>query len=147
MVQKYSSNFTGLDEKSKTERTKFNVAVGFGQPLPGNSHRFFIGFSYFSGRIDEEMNTSTTSWVCPVDEVKPYSLSTYTYCPTQRVAQTTEGASNTLNVKETGMGLGISYNFLSFNFPVNSSISFIKFWPNLLTSELAKVKAILLFFI
>tara|TARA_Y100001970_G_scaffold290835_1_gene425918 strand:+ start:503 stop:1690 length:1188 start_codon:yes stop_codon:yes gene_type:complete len=108
--KKYSSNFTGLDEKSKTERTKFNVAVGFGQPLPGNSHRFFIGFSYFSGRIDEEMNTSTTSWVCPVDEVKPYSWSTYTYCPTQRVAQTTEGASNTLNVKETGMGLGISYN-------------------------------------
>ena len=28
----------------------------------------------------------------------------------ERVAQTTEGASNTLNVKESGLGLGVSYN-------------------------------------
>ena len=108
--KKYASNFSGLDEKSKTERTKFNVAVGFGQPLPGNAHRFFIGVSYFSGRIDEEMNTSTTNWVCPVDEVYYSWSTTYKYCPTQRVAQKTEGASNTLNVKESGFGLGVSYN-------------------------------------
>ena len=52
--KKYSSDFTNLDENSKNTKTKFNVAMGFGEPLAGNAHRFFIGFSFSSGRIDEE---------------------------------------------------------------------------------------------
>jgi len=57
--KKYSSLFSALDEKSKNAKTKFNVAMGFGQPLAGNAHRFFVGVSYSAGRIDKEESTKT----------------------------------------------------------------------------------------
>jgi hypothetical protein len=112
--KKYASGFSNLNEKSKNAKTKFNVAMGFGQPLAGNAHRFFVGLSYSAGRIDKEESSSIVKFVCPVDEITvtryywPYG--TYTYCPQDKIEVKTEGASNTINVIESGLGLGISYN-------------------------------------
>jgi len=110
----YSSGFSNLNEKSKKAKTKFNVAMGFGQPLAGNAHRFFVGVSYSSGRIDEEKSTKSVSYECPVEEETYtygyYDQYSYTYCPKPLEPVTTEGASNTINVIESGLGLGISYN-------------------------------------
>jgi hypothetical protein len=105
--KKYASSFSNLNEKSKKERTKFNLAMGFGQPLAGNAHRLFIGVSYSTGRIDEEKSTSTSTWTC-----KAYTTTTYgyTYCSGGWEEKKEEGASSTINVKESGLGLGISYN-------------------------------------
>ena len=110
----YSSGFSNLNEKSKKAKTKFNVAMGFGQPLAGNAHRFFVGVSYFSGRIDEEKSTKSVSYECPVEEETYtygyYDQYSYTYCPKPLEPVIKEGASNTINVIESGLGLGISYN-------------------------------------
>ena len=112
--KKYSSGFSNLNEKSKNAKTKFNVAMGFGQPLAGNAHRFFVGVSFSSGRIDEEKSTTSVSFECTEGEITatryywPYD--TYTYCPKPLEPVTIEGASNTINVTESGLGLGISYN-------------------------------------
>ena len=112
--KKYASGFSNLNEKSKNAKTKFNVAMGFGQPLAGNTHRFFVGASYSSGRIDEEKSTKSVSYECPVEEETYtygyYDQYSYTYCPKPLEPVTTEGASNTINVIESGLGLGISYN-------------------------------------
>ena len=97
--KKYSSGFSNLNEKSKNAKTKFNVAMGFGQPLAGNAHRFFVGVSYSSGRIDEEKSTKSVSYECPVEEETYtygyYDQYSYTYCPKPLEPVTTEGASNT----------------------------------------------------
>ncbi len=106
--KKYSSGFSNLDEKSKNAKTKFNVAMGFGQPLAGNTHRFFVGVSYSAGRIDEEKSTSSTSYQCKEGAERTTSYG-YTYCLEWEL-KTEAGASNTVNVIENGLGLGISYN-------------------------------------
>ena len=106
--KKYSSGFSNLDEKSKNAKTKFNVAMGFGQPLAGNTHRFFVGVSYSAGRIDEEKSTSSTSYQCKEGAERTTSYA-YTYCLEWEL-KTEAGASNTINVIESGLGLGISYN-------------------------------------
>ena len=112
--KKYASGFSNLNEKSKNAKTKFNVAMGFGQPLAGNAHRFFVGVSYSAGRIDEEKSTKSVSFECPEAEITvtryywPYD--TYSYCPKPLEPVITEGDSNTINVIESGLGLGISYN-------------------------------------
>jgi len=106
--KKYSSGFSNLDEKSKNAKTKFNVAMGFGQPLAGNTHRFFVGVSYSAGRIDEEKSTSSTSYQCKEGAERTTSYG-YTYCLEWEL-KTEAGASNTINVIESGLGLGISYN-------------------------------------
>ena len=106
--KKYSSGFSNLDEKSKNAKTKFNVAMGFGQPLAGNTHRFFVGVSYSAGRIDEEKSTSSTSYQCKEGAERTTSYG-YTYCLEWEL-KTEAGDSNTINVIESGLGLGISYN-------------------------------------
>ena len=106
--KKYSSLFSNLNEKSKNAKTKFNVAMGFGQPLAGNAHRFFVGVSYSAGRIDEEKSTSSTSYQCKEGAERTTSYG-YTYCLEWEL-KTEAGASNTINVIESGLGLGISYN-------------------------------------
>jgi hypothetical protein len=105
--KKYSSGFSNLNEKSKNAKTKINVAMGFGQPLAGNTHRFFVGASYSAGRIDEEKSTSSTSYQCK--EGAERTSYGYTYCLEWEL-KTEAGASNTINVIENGLGLGISYN-------------------------------------
>ena len=105
--KKYSSGFSNLDEKSKNAKTKINVAMGFGQPLAGNTHRFFVGASYSAGRIDEEKSTSSTSYQCK--EGSERTSYGYTYCLEWEL-KTEAGASNTINVIENGLGLGVSYN-------------------------------------
>jgi len=105
--KKYSSGFSNLDEKSKNAKTKINVAMGFGQPLAGNTHRFFVGASYSAGRIDEEKSTSSTSYQCK--EGAERTSYGYTYCLEWEL-KTEAGASNTINVIENGLGLGVSYN-------------------------------------
>ena len=108
--KKYSSGFSNLNEKSKNAKTKFNVAMGFGQPLAGNAHRFFVGVSYSAGRIDKEESTSIVTYECPVALIYrnwyPYDR----YCPQQYELKESEGGSNTVNVIESGLGLSISYN-------------------------------------
>ena len=108
--KKYASNFSNLNEKSKNAKTKFNVAMGFGQPLPGNAHRFFVGVSYSAGRIDKEESTSIVTYECPVALIYrnwyPYDR----YCPEQYDLKESEGGSGTVNVIESGLGLSISYN-------------------------------------
>ena len=108
--KKYASGFSNLNEKSKNAKTKFNVAMGFGQPLAGNAHRFFVGVSYSAGRIDKEESTSIVTYECPVAEIYrtwyPYDK----YCPQQYELKESEGGSGTVNVIESGLGLGISYN-------------------------------------
>jgi hypothetical protein len=108
--KKYASNFSNLNEKSKNAKTKFNVAMGFGQPLPGNAHRFFVGVSYSAGRIDKEESTSIVTYECPVALIYrnwyPYDR----YCPQQYELKESEGGSGTVNVIESGLGLSISYN-------------------------------------
>ena len=106
--KKYSSLFSNLNEKAKKARTKFNVAMGFGQPLAGNTHRFFVGVSYASGRIDEEKSATTSKWQCKEGAEKTTSYG-YTYC-TDWELKTEEGDSNTVNVQESALGLGISAN-------------------------------------
>jgi len=108
--KKYSSGFSNLDEKSKNAKTKFNVAMGFGQPLPGNAHRFFVGVSYSAGRIDKEESTKTTTYECPVAEIYRYYYPYGYYCPQQYELTESEGGSGTVNVIESGLGLSISYN-------------------------------------
>jgi hypothetical protein len=105
--KKYSSGFSNLNKKSKNAKTKINVAMGFGQPLAGNTHRFFVGASYSAGRIDEEKSTSSTSYQCK--EGAERTSYGYTYCLEWEL-KTEAGASNTINVIENGLGLGISYN-------------------------------------
>jgi hypothetical protein len=108
--KKYASNFSNLNEKSKNAKTKFNVAMGFGQPLPGNAHRFFVGVSYSAGRLDKEESTSIVTYECPVALIYrnwyPYDR----YCPQQYELKESEGGSGTVNVIESGLGLSISYN-------------------------------------
>ena len=108
--KKYSSLFSDLNEKSKNAKTKFNVAMGFGQPLAGNAHRFFVGVSYSAGRIDEEKSTVIFSYQCPVPKVTRTWYPYGTYCPQPEELKETEGGSGTVNVIESGLGLGISYN-------------------------------------
>ena len=105
--KKYSKGFSNLNEKSKNAKTKINVAMGFGQPLAGNAHRFFVGVSYSAGRIDEEKSTSSTSYQCKEGQERTTTWGTYCY---ERELITKAGASNTINVIENGLGLGISYN-------------------------------------
>jgi len=101
--KKYSNLFANLNEKSKKEETKFNVAFGFGQPSGGNPHRYFIGMSYSSGRIDQERSIAKTIYQC-----KTYH-SVYTYwCLEWETVSSAE--SNTVNTKKTALGLGFSYN-------------------------------------
>jgi len=107
--KKYSSGFSNLNEKSKNAKTKFNVAMGFGQPLAGNAHRFFVGVSYSAGRIDEEMSAGDDySYQCKEGAERTTSYG-YTYC-TEWELVSKPGGSNTVNVIESGFGLGISYN-------------------------------------
>ena len=104
--KKYSSLFSDLDEKSKNAKTKFNIAVGFGEPLSGTAHRFFIGFSYSSGRIDKDESTTTYTQECK----------SYTYyswgksCSGGWTYVSVEGKPSEINIIETGFGLGVSYN-------------------------------------
>ena len=105
--KKYASDFSNINEKSKNAKTKFNVAMGFGQPLAGNAHRFFVGVSYSAGRIDEEKSISSTSYQCKEEEVAHYD---HFHCYAGYELKTEAGASNTVNVIENGLGLGISYN-------------------------------------
>ena len=104
--RKYSSLFSDLDEKSKNAKTKFNLAMGFGQPLAGNAHRFFVGVSYSSGRIDKDESTTTYTQECK----------SYTYyswgksCSGGWTYVSVEGKPSEINIIETGFGLGVSYN-------------------------------------
>jgi hypothetical protein len=84
--------------------------MGFGQPLAGNAHRFFVGVSYSAGRIDEEKSTVIFSYQCPVPKVTRTWYPYGTYCPQPEELKETEGGSGTVNVIESGLGLGISYN-------------------------------------
>ena len=81
--------------------------MGFGQPLAGNAHRFFVGVSYSAGRLDEEKSISSTSYQCKEEEVAHYD---HFHCYAGYELKTEAGASNTVNVIENGLGLGISYN-------------------------------------
>ena len=108
--KKYASDFSNINEKSKNAKTKFNVAMGFGQPLAGNAHRFFVGVSYSAGRIDKEESTKTTTYECPVAEIYRYYYPYGYYCPQQYELKESEGGSGTVNVIESGLGFSISYN-------------------------------------
>jgi hypothetical protein len=103
----YASGFSNLNEKAKKARTKFNVAMGFGQPLAGNAHRFFVGVSYSAGRIDEEKNISSYSYECKEALVAHYD---HFDCNAGYELLSKPGPSSTVNVIESGFGLGISYN-------------------------------------
>ncbi len=104
--KKYSSGFSNLDEKSKNAKTKFNVAMGFGQPLAGNAHRFFVGVSYSSGRIDKDESTTTYTQEC----IKYTYYSWGKYCTGGWTYVSVEGEPSEINIIETGFGLGVSYN-------------------------------------
>jgi len=106
--KKYASGFSNLNQKSKNAKTKFNIAMGFGQPLAGNAHRFFVGVSYSAGRIDEEKSISNYSYQCKEGAERTTSYG-YTYC-TEYELVSKPGPSSTVNVIESGLGLGISYN-------------------------------------
>ena len=108
--KKYASNFSNLNEKSKNTKTKFNVAMGFGQPLAGNAHRFFVGVSYSAGRLDKQESTSITTYECPVAEIYRTWYPFDKYCPLQYELKESEGGSGTVNVIESGLGFSISYN-------------------------------------
>ena len=84
-------------KKSKKDETKFNVAIGLGKPIGGNTHRYFFGLSYSSARIDEERSISQTTYRCK-------TISCFEY----EIVSTAE--SNTVNTKKTALGLGLSYN-------------------------------------
>ena len=99
--KKYSNLFSNLNEKSKIEETKFNVAIGLGQPTGGLRHRYFIGVSYSSGRIDEEKSIISYTGEC-----KKYSPYYTNWC----IEYETAAASNTVNSKKSAFGLGVSYN-------------------------------------
>ena len=99
--KKYSNLFANLNEKSKIEETKFNVAIGLGQPTGGLRHRYFIGVSYSSGRIDEEKSIISYTGEC-----KKYSSYYTNWC----IEYETAAASNTVNSKKSAFGLGVSYN-------------------------------------
>jgi len=104
--RKYSSLFSDLDEKSKNAKTKFNVAMGFGQPLAGNAHRFFVGVSYSSGRIDKDESTTTYTQEC-----KSYTYYSWGQsCTGGWTYVSVEGKPSEINIIETGFGLGVSYN-------------------------------------
>ena len=98
---KYSNLFSNLNEKSKIEETKFNVAIGLGQPTGGLRHRYFIGVSYSAGRIDEEKSIISYTGEC-----KKYSPYYTNWC----IEYETAAASNTVNSKKSAFGLGVSYN-------------------------------------
>ena len=100
--KKYSNLFSNLDEKSKIEETKFNVAIGLGQPTGGLRHRYFIGISYSSGRIDEEKSITSTNY----NECKKFHEYYTNYCDEYE----TEADTNIVNKKKTAFGLGVSYN-------------------------------------
>ncbi len=100
--KKYSNLFSNLDEKSKIEETKFNVAIGLGQPTGGLRHRYFIGISYSSGRIDEEKSITSTNY----NECKNFHEYYTNYC----IEHETEADTNIVNKKKTAFGLGVSYN-------------------------------------
>ena len=105
--KKYASGFSNLNEKSKKARTKFNVAMGFGQPLAGNAHRYFVGVSYSAGRLDEEKSISNFSYQCKEALVAHYD---HFHCYAGYELISSPGPSSTVNVIETGFGLGISFN-------------------------------------
>ena len=98
---KYSNLFSNLNEKSKIEETKFNVAIGLGQPTGGLRHRYFIGISYSSARIDEEKSITSYTGEC-----KRYSSYYTNWC----IEYESAAASNTVNSKKSAFGLGLSYN-------------------------------------
>ena len=108
--KKYSNLFANLNEKSKIEETKFNVAFGLGQPIGGHPSRYFIGISYSSARIDEEESIAEYAYQC-----KTYSSYTnwrgeqIKYCIEYELVVSSED-SNTVNKKKTAFGLGIPYN-------------------------------------
>ena len=108
--KKYSNLFANLNEKSKIEETKFNVAFGLGQPNGGNPSRYFIGISYSSARIDEEESIAEYTYQC-----KTYSSYTnwrgeqIQYCIEYELVVSSED-SNIVNKKKTAFGLGVSYN-------------------------------------
>ena len=104
--KKYSSGFSNLNEKSKNAKTKFNVAMGFGQPLAGNAHRFFVGVSYSSGRIDKDESTTTYTQEC----IKYTYYSWGKYCTGGWTYVSVEGKPSEINIIESGFGLGVSYN-------------------------------------
>ena len=104
--RKYSSLFSDLDEKSKNAKTKFNVAMGFGQPLAGNAHRFFVGVSYSTGRIDKDESTTTYTQEC----IKYTYYSWGQSCTGGWTYVSVEGKPSEINIIETGFGLGVSYN-------------------------------------
>jgi hypothetical protein len=97
---KYSNLFSNLNEKSKIEETKFNVAIGLGKPTGGLSHRYFFGVSYSSGRIDEEKSIISGTGECKRRDP------VYNYC----LEYETEADTNIVNKKKTAFGLGVSYN-------------------------------------
>ena len=101
--KKYSNIFANLNEKSKIEETKFNIAFGLGQPIGGHPNRFFIGVSYSSARIDEEESIAQYDWQC-----KEYSTYNIYNCIDWELISSAE--SNTVNKKKTAFGLGFSYN-------------------------------------
>jgi hypothetical protein len=105
--KKYSSLFSDLNEKSKNAKTKFNVAMGFGQPLAGNAHRFFVGVSYSTGRIDKDESTTTYTQEC-----REYTYYNYggKSCTGGWTYDPVEGEPSEINIIETGFGLGVSYN-------------------------------------
>ena len=108
--KKYSNLFANLNEKSKIEETKFNVAFGLGQPIGGHPSRYFIGISYSSARIDEEASISEYAYQC-----KTYSYYTnwkgeqIQYCIKYELVVSSVD-SNTVNKKKTAFGLGVSFN-------------------------------------
>ena len=105
--KKYASDFSNLNEKSKNAKTKFNVAMGFGQPLAGNAHRFFVGVSYSTGRIDKDESTTTYTQEC-----REYTYYNYggKSCTGGWTYDPVEGEPSEINIIETGFGLGVSYN-------------------------------------
>ena len=102
--KKYSNLFANLNEKSKIEETKFNVAFGLGQPIGGHPSRYFIGVSYSSARIDEERSIAEYTYQC-----KTYH-SYYTWSCIEYELVVSSVDSNTVNKKKTAFGLGVSYN-------------------------------------
>ena len=86
------------------------MAIGLGQPTGGLRHRYFIGISYSSARIDEEESIAEYTYQC-----KTYSSYTnwrgeqIQYCIEYELVVSSVD-SNTVNKKKTAFGLGVSYN-------------------------------------
>ena len=108
--KKYSNLFANLNEKSKIEETKFNVAFGLGQPIGGHPSRYFIGISYSSARIDEEESIAEYTYQCKTySYYNSWSGEQIQYCIEYELVVSSVD-SNTVNKKKTAFGLGVSYN-------------------------------------